>query len=70
MKKKKKKKECVSDCYLVVYLNIPYFQTLLIISFGILGRVCAQFLFLNLTYFNDNTEDVSSYLAKSRWVSI
>ncbi|KAI7893576.1 Arv1-like family-domain-containing protein [Mucor mucedo] len=54
---------------LSVYMDIPYFQTLMIISFGILGRICAQFLFLNLTYFDDTIEGVS-YLAKSRWVSI
>ncbi|KAL7325818.1 hypothetical protein PS15p_208252 [Mucor circinelloides] len=55
---------------LSVYLNIPYFQTLLIISIGILGRVCAQFLFLYLTYFNTQQDNAPFYLTKSRWISI
>ncbi|KAK4519782.1 40S ribosomal protein S25 [Mucor velutinosus] len=55
---------------LSVYLNIPYFQTLLIISIGILGRVFAQFLFLYLTYFNAQQDNAPFYLTKSRWISI
>ncbi|KAF1805306.1 Arv1-like family-domain-containing protein [Mucor lusitanicus] len=55
---------------LSVYLNIPYFQTLLVISIGILGRVLAQFLFLYLTYFNAQQDNAPLYLTKSRWISI
>ncbi|KAI8646491.1 Arv1-like family-domain-containing protein [Parasitella parasitica] len=55
---------------LSVYLSIPYFQTLLIILIGILGRVCAQFVFLYFTYFNEQQDNVPFYLTKSQWVSI
>lgn len=55
----------------LVYTNIPYLETLLIIATGIAGRVLAQFLFLYLTYFNNNSpENISSYLNKSWWISI
>jgi hypothetical protein len=61
----------ITDFFLYqVYMNIPYFKTLLIISLGNLGRIFAQFIFLYLTYFNDKSEGVSSYLTKSRWISI
>lgn len=60
-----------SSITLIVYTNIPYFKTLLIIASGIIGRVFAQFLFLYLTYFNNNSpENISSYLNKSWWISI
>lgn len=68
--RKKKAKNSKLICYLLVYMSIPYFQTLLIITFGILGRVCAQLLFLNLTYFNEKADDDTSYFGKSRWISI
>lgn len=55
---------------LIVYTNIPYFQTLLVIALGIVAKIFAQFVFLYLTYFNDSPESISSYLGKSWWISM
>ncbi|CAO3682819.1 unnamed protein product [Rhizopus stolonifer] len=54
---------------LSVYLNVSYAQALSMIGFGILGKICAQFLFLYVTYFNNSSESVYCIM-KSRWISI
>ncbi|KAI7899425.1 Arv1-like family-domain-containing protein [Cokeromyces recurvatus] len=55
---------------LSVYLNIPYFHTLLIIFIGILSRIWAQYFFLYFTYDNDIKSLTTYVLNRSNWITI
>lgn len=53
----------------LVYLNMPYIQTSIIIILGTLGRILGQFLFLYITYFSTSSKSVY-YFTKAGWINL
>ncbi|KAI8987916.1 Arv1-like family-domain-containing protein [Mycotypha africana] len=55
---------------LSVYSNIPYFQTLCIILFGIFCRIVSQFLFFYTTSLTSTTSTAFTDVSNSIWINI